>query len=301
MSTSVTIMKRLFGSFDPRLSDVTVKTISLTVKQRSMVIKCCQAQYVPRISEASVLLELVKPLDLFIHPKNSYNGRVYSILALLQGIKDLVESPLSSSVVLDIMRSVPLENDEVIQSRLDGWGKEIAVLESSPKEIRFNFRAVFNPQFFQESLVPDLIPPKPWLNRYLHKLFSDWLSTESNLVHYPRSTFKTMSRSTIREYENYTGEKWLDTNRAIWSQRDYERLYLNTGIQLSGICEMRQRWYRSQAKPSESYTPFTWRSYRARKGHTLPRVGLPTRTPSTCKIVSHDSTTHSLLHIEFFE
>jgi hypothetical protein len=190
------------------------------------------------------------PINEFVHPAHSSVGRVYSILDLLQGIRDLIESPLSSSVILDIMRSVPLENDEIDRARLDGWGKEIAVLETSPKQQQFNFLAVFDPQHFHESLVPNLIPPKPYLNRYLHKLFSDWLDKEENIIHYPRSTFKMMSRSTVREYEQYTGVEWLGTNRSIWSQRDYEKFYLETGVELGGACEMRQRWYRSNPKPS---------------------------------------------------
>jgi hypothetical protein len=164
----------------------------------------------------------------------------------------MVEQPLSSSVILDIMRSVPLDNDEIKRARLDGWGKEIAVLETDPKPNNFNFGAIFDAQLHHESLVPDLIPPKPSLNRYLHKLFSDWLDHECNIIHYPRSTFKMMSRSTVREYQRYSGEEWLDTHRAIWSQRDYEKFYLDTGIELGGVCEMRQRWYRSNAKPSKS-------------------------------------------------
>jgi len=252
MSTSVNFARQLYGSFDPRLYDMTALTGSLTLKQRSAIIKCCQAQYVPRVSEASTLLELILPIDEFVHPANSGCGRVYSILEMLKGVRDMVEMPLSSSVILDIMRSVPLENDEIQRARLDGWGKEIAVLETNPKPNNFNFRAVFDAQFFHESLVPDLIPPKLYLNRYLHKLFSDWLDHESNTIHYPRSTFKMMSRSTVREYTRFSGEEWLDTNRAIWSQRDYERFYLETGIELGGVCEMRQRWYRSNAKPSKS-------------------------------------------------
>jgi hypothetical protein len=250
MSTSVKQLMTLFRSLDPRLSQVVSLTTFLSLKQRSAFIKCCQAQKVPR-DRTSTLWRIVDEAPTFIVFGNSKleQPHLYSIHDVLSEIEDIVISPALSHALLDIMRSVPLEKEEVDKAKASGWSKEISVMERQRRIKNINFRAVTNPQFFHESLLPDLIPPRPALNRYLHHLLKEWLKRETTRIHYPRSTFKMMSRDTVRQAENFTGEKWLDTGRNIWSQRDYEKLYCETGFEAEGCCEVRQKWYRSVAKP----------------------------------------------------
>jgi hypothetical protein len=56
-----------------------------------------------------------------------------------------------------------------------------------------------------------------------------------------------MSRSTRREFETATRSDISDV--AIFGQDDWARHYHDTGEQLQGVCEIRQKWYASGAKP----------------------------------------------------
>jgi hypothetical protein len=131
------------------------------------------------------------------------------------------------------------------------WWKEVAACNSERRPSTLNYKAIFDLQCCHEAFIPGLKPNEE-VNRYTNNLLRTWRDTiENSGVLYPRMSSKLASRRTTDQLKQ-TWPDWrvvFDEESDMCSQEVLERLYADTGVQLEGPCEIRQKLYRSQMSP----------------------------------------------------
>jgi hypothetical protein len=243
MSTLPQPLSGLLPSLIPSYTNVQRILSQCPLRIRSALIKCCQAQFVPQMTDTTPLRNILHDTPAF--SLDGYRATIWDAVEVIRGLAD---TPLHSSFIWDLCRSLPLPKHEVDLAKIEGWGKEISLSESlSPPSI-LNWRSLFDPQYFNEPLHPAL-PPRRDIAMQIYSSLSRWKRNVSSTTHYPRMTHKNMSRDTARSFEQHFGENWDYSSRPILSQVIWQRIYADTGVQLSGACEIRQKWYPAQAKP----------------------------------------------------
>jgi len=220
----------------------------MTVKQRSLLIKSCQAQYLPHPDIPCTLLDMFyKTPGIF----KTYSDidKVYPFLADISYLRPYIETPLFAGLILDLVRNYRLGPDIRKQMEKESLDKETSRFESlGYKETRLNYRCFLDPEFHEEALHHSIMPNVA-ANSFIYRRLCLWKSQIATRIFFPRSSFKMMSHSTIRDFTNKTGEDWDIRNRGIFSQKHWEKVYFETGIELEGSCEIRQRWSPAAVKP----------------------------------------------------
>jgi hypothetical protein len=175
--------------------------------------------------------------------------RIHPPIRFMLFIQDFtgITSPVIAAILLDVARGLPLTHLEIKAAKLKGWGKELSVMEQDPPDNSFHWDVMFDPLKCDQPL-HDQFQPNRYANLFLYNSFSRWRDRMTTIVHYPRTSTKSMSRSTVRYFEGNTGRN-RDENCVDFSQEDWLVHYHKTGVQLEGACELRQRWYKSSAKP----------------------------------------------------
>jgi len=158
-----------------------------------------------------------------------------------------IQSPIGSSMLIDIIRSTPFSEEEVNDIVTQAVHKEIRLMEQSPLgKSRFSWNVLFDPEMVNSQIHPH-IPPNPNMAMHIQYKLRRFFSRLHDRILYPRASHKNMSYDTRRESR-------LDLdNVPIFGQDDWCRHYHDTGIQIPGICELRERWYTSQSKPRVYY------------------------------------------------
>lgn len=196
MSGLPTRLIELYGSLNPLIRTKAIPLVShCSLKMRSSIIKCCQAQHVPRRGSATGLLRIVQD-----SPRMAFNHSVWSTLDVVEEIQSLIESTFYSAIILDLCRGLPLALEDINMAKIAGWGKEISVCEAEAPCSLINWKVFMDPQHFSDSIHPCL-PPNRMVAMSLYGSLSQWRRETSSRIHYPRLTFKNMSRATIRSYE----------------------------------------------------------------------------------------------------
>jgi hypothetical protein len=220
----------------------------LPFKFRKAIVLLCRAQCVPELFATTPLAIQAYGSLLTDIGKNTDHGRRF--VALPSKIKDLVESPLYSGLILDICRSAPMERSMIMEQRMKSWGKEIAACEGVPLHTRINYRPFFDEDAFNEPILPYL-PPNPDMARHVHYTLRRWRKQLEFSLIYPRMSRKQQSRSTRRHWEELEGRRWVGVKEGgvEFTQEVIEKYYHDTGIHLQGVCEVRQKWYKSGISP----------------------------------------------------
>jgi len=186
----------LYASLHPTIGNRAIPLLSeCSLKMRSSVIKCCQAQTVPKRDSNTGLYHIVKN-----SPRMAFNNCIWSTLDVLEEIQVLIESILYSALILDLCRGLPLPLEEINLAKHAGWGKEISVCESNAPQFSINWNVVMDTQHVNDPIHP-LLPPNRGVALSIYGCLTRWRTKVSNGIHYPRMTFKNMSRHTIRKYE----------------------------------------------------------------------------------------------------
>jgi hypothetical protein len=156
-----------------------------------------------------------------------------------------LQDKILAPILLDILRGSPTDFLSIRQFTDKGWQIEID-LSQTQSFPDLDFQPMFHP--FPRPLHPDLPhnPRSAFKIRNRFQRFRDYYQKEVRWL-YPRATHKSMSRSTIRDFESKFGT--LVSDDPIFGQDDWERVYHRTGIELEGVVEMRQRWPTGTAKP----------------------------------------------------
>jgi hypothetical protein len=121
----------------------------------------------------------------------------------------------------------------------------------------------------------------------IHDALSSWKRKISKRVFYPRMSRKLVSRSTIRSWEEKTGKQWSmngEDGGEDMTQETLERIYHETGIEVDGDCEIRQKWYKSGVTP-RTYFAQGGTSYKLSK-YIQEIAGLLTEELDACHPVS---------------
>jgi hypothetical protein len=229
----------------PELRHVVTMISSLTLQQRGMLIKCCQAQRLPHfIHDGDTLYSLLCSL-----PPLPWKGTDIDIMDLFN-VFPLPDWPSHYifPILLDLLRGVPFRDaTELDRASSASWSSEISLCEkqSSPDE-ELSYDVFFSSDHIGTSLHPQLPPiPLEFLN-VLRRRFRMFRASLVDKTVFSRYTHKNMSRSTRRDAES----QGIDLQDVpIFGQDDWIRHYHRTGVRLEGVCEMRQRFYPSSAKP----------------------------------------------------
>jgi hypothetical protein len=156
------------------------------------------------------------------------------------------DDPCQSAILLDLLRSAPAHDADFRQFKIDGWVKEIDLSHQiNLCEVNFNYFFDLTDPNPLHPLLPDNQIARAIINRKLNSFRRNFIQYRPTL--YSRHTHKNMSYSTRRRFERSTGIP-LD-GIPIFGQDDWIRHYHQTGEQLEGSVEMRQKWYPSGAKP----------------------------------------------------
>lgn len=219
--------------------------LCIPLTARTLVIKACQAQEWPSGLRPSTLHTLISnhsDVTTFGH-FGPISIRLINLIPLF-GVD--LSDPLTSAIVLDCCRGLPLPDHQVEEAKLSSWNKEISLAFGTPRRVsHLNWKVFFNPDYFHEVLEPGL-PPNPNNARHIYNKLCVFRRKIAGRRFYPRASHKNMSRGTRREYESLIGS--LD-DVPVFGQDNWQYVYHHFGIRLGGPCELRQKWYPSGAKP----------------------------------------------------
>lgn len=197
------------------------------------------------------LAMLLKALPDICYPDPKRNNSFVHIrpIEVFQHFSLPVNDMLESAILLDIIRGTAPSDEDQAAFILKGWSTEVHLaLKKTIPEI--DYTPLFYP--LPRSIHPSLPynPVSAFHVRNIFQRFKARLMAEPRYF-YPRATHKNMSRSTRRDYEQQIGGNLeiLKGKDNIFGQDDWQRVYHDTGIQLEGEVEMRQKWYPSGAKP----------------------------------------------------
>jgi len=215
----------------------------LSLKQRSLLIKSCQAQTIPT-DPSSTLYKLLSEELVIEFQRGDY--RTIPLREIFTLIVKSPNEPLQSAIMLDILRGTPAGHQEFIDIKSQGWVKEID-LSHTKRDNSIDFGYFFDPTATTPPH-PDLVH-NPLAHRQVWNRFRQLreLLIEHRPLHFARYTHKNMSNETRRNFERSSGISLEGV--PIWGQDDWIRHYHKTGEQLEGSMEMRQKWYPANAKP----------------------------------------------------
>jgi len=240
-----TLTKSDFTVVYPELRHVVPLISSLSMSQRSLLIKCCHAQKLPHhIIETDTLYTLLRS-----------HGPIRFREIELEFVDVFNLFPIPDwpacyvfPILLDLLRGVPFADwSEIDRASSASWSTEISLCEkTSFPDPEICYEIFFDPNITDGILHPNLPPIPAHFLHTIQRRFEAFRRSIEGRPLFARYTHKNMSRSTRRDAEAQGFD--LD-DVPIFGQDDWLRYYHRTGIQLEGCCEMRQRFYPSSAKP----------------------------------------------------
>ncbi|QPB44664.1 hypothetical protein [Tulasnella ambivirus 1] len=221
----------------------------LPMSKRSSVVKLCQAQHIPdEIHHDTSLHNVIEASDETLYQMQIGDQQMNApFISIIQHLERL-ESPVISSLTLDLCRFAPVTKEEYKEARHKGWVKEISVAVDEPKETFIKWEALFDPDCFDVPIIPGVAA-----NAYSGSVFrsglKSWLRSVTAKVHFPRMTNNNISWDARREIDEWENPEWHLENVPIVGQNHLQRIYMEHGKKIGGVAEMRQRWYPANVKP----------------------------------------------------
>jgi hypothetical protein len=233
--------------FDNRLYMFQRSLSTLTADQRKGLVTICRAQYVPSRTEARIL-----SYQAFGSPYGCDTGVLSEAGQCIKRIKDYVENPLYSGLVLDIIRAQEPTQQELQEMSRKSWMKEILACNTDRGPSSLNYAAIFDRSRFLEEFIPG-VEARPEVNAYIHRLLEEWRDRiAEGPPLFPLMSNKACSHWTRREVEQYWPSWRMDScveNPEIMTQAVLEKLYTEQGVKAGGPCELRQKLYRAGITP----------------------------------------------------
>jgi hypothetical protein len=185
-------------------------------------------------------------------PGKQGNEPAYNLyFKVAQNHRDWITSPIFSSIILDMCRSAPLPISAVKEQKLSSWGKEISTCEREDGDRHFDYTCWFDPHQHNRPFMAG-VPPNPSMAARIHRALISWRQSVSSKLLYPRMSRKMVSQSTVREWETLFGRVWESKEEEggiEFTQETLEKIYHQTGVEIGGACEVRQKWYTSGVTP----------------------------------------------------
>lgn len=165
----------------------------------------------------------------------------------LYALQTILASYMLSGFLLSALLSAPYSAQDVSQIKDSLMWKEVSVMESIPRNASIDWTAI---NTFSTPLHPDL-RPSPKTNAAIRSALTRWLHKCQHSVLYPSMGNKSVSFDTRTKLEQVL-QTDIEDNIDVTSTT-VEHFYSRTGILLQGACEMKQKWYPTQASPRTYY------------------------------------------------
>jgi hypothetical protein len=251
---------------------------ALSAKERKAIVTLCRAQYVPSRSESKVL-----SFQAFGHILGVEAGKSTPLKETVKLVKKYIENPFYSGLILDLARLCEPSKEEIEDMAWASWSKEMMACNTDKRDSSLNYRAIFHPEYFEESLVPHA-DPRPEVNAYIHRTLTEWRADVCSRILFPRMSSKACSHHSKSLLQQYWPTWKVDMDPGdddiLCSQETMERLYCETGVEVPGPCEMRQKLYRAGITP-RTYFAQGGDAYSSSKYIQLPCTLLVNSIPSS--------------------
>nr|WNA22199.1 MAG: RdRp [Downy mildew lesion associated ambivirus 4] len=217
----------------PQWPDAFNTIISLTQSQRKNLANLARAQVY--VTTATTLHQLLSTnLSEFLITK----------------FEPLVQEPFSAGLLLSMLRLAPLSKEEIKDAYTKSVLKERLVMDRTGLPTTINYNT-----FFGSPNEPIVIgqPPNPKSALYVQAAIDGWIKDECNRLHYPKLSRKTTSddsRDNVKSLNIRIGR--IQEEESV-NQVDMEQILHQTGIPITGPCEMRQKWYPANFGPRTYY------------------------------------------------
>lgn len=144
----------------------------------------------------------------------------------------------------------PITDEEVQKARLEAYLKEINIMDTEPHFANFDFRCFFGDY---DRPLHSTMQPNPNSARSVHESIQLWISRHSapSKIHFPSMSNKLLPRFTRQDIDVYMDVLLQDPSVA--TQGSLEYLWMKYGVEFSGPCEIKQRWYTNKLTPRTYY------------------------------------------------
>jgi hypothetical protein len=159
-------------------------------------------------------------------------------------LESLIQHADISALTLSLVLSAPYPHSTVTATFQDMVLKEMRAMESTPRTPAISWDDLTS---LGNALHPD-IKPSPYTNSTFRTMMYRWKISLQDSIIYPYCGHKSMSRSTLREFNTTT-----DNSFDSISPTQLEQFYSTSGVCIGGPCEMRQVWYPTLATPRTYY------------------------------------------------
>jgi len=174
-------------------------------------------------------------------------------------ISDLVhKDPVAAAIISNLCRSAPFLNIsqmEVDKNRMESWEKEILAATGPDRVQVLDYDVWFSddPTAYKRP-ISKFVPPAPVHNARIRAGFRDWRNRMAGKLLFPQvQSQKTMSRATAARYTEVVHHGTIPPVTDVTSA-DIERIYMETGIEIGGPCELRQAWKYNDITPRTYFT-----------------------------------------------
>jgi len=162
-------------------------------------------------------------------------------------LKAVLESPMLSGFFLSALLSAPYTALDVQNIKNELMWKEVSVMESTPRLPQIDWMSILT---YCGPLHTDL-NPSPTTNRRVRIALRSWMLKCQRTILYPSMGNKAVSFDTRFKFENALNHSIVQDIDVTSSM--VEHFYSRSGIKLRGCCEMKQKWYPTQASPRTYY------------------------------------------------
>lgn len=205
-------------------------------------------------------------------------------------VRTLLELPDLAAITLSLLLSAPYPLEDVHRIFSDMVTKEMTAMESEARVPSIRWQNLLS---LENTLHPDF-RPSPNTNRYFRGMINRWRSRLSRSVIFPFSSTRSLSRDTLRRFNEIT-----DNNFESICPLQLEQYYCETGLRIGGVCEMRQVWYPTISTPRTYYAMGGEAYFRSRYirdifnylGDYLPATNRYTRVEPSHLTVEKDEST----------
>jgi hypothetical protein len=158
-------------------------------------------------------------------------------------LETALSTPMLSGFLLAALLSAPYEVSEVRRIKKMLMWKEVSVMESIPRKPTVDWIHLYT--MFDPLSVDYRSDGK--FNNILRRCLYRWTLRCSSTVLYPSMGNRAISAASKRRLEYYLCHD-IDSGVDVTST-SLEHYYSRTGVRIDGECEMKQKWYPTQASP----------------------------------------------------
>jgi hypothetical protein len=207
----------------------------MNLKERKQLILVARSQRNPYLDllQNTTLVRLTKDLRKFLARYAPGNGS--NLLGTY------LETSVRCGLLLTLALSCPYDALEVKKIKHDLVSKELHAMESLSRESKIDWDKVLSST--GSSFIPGIYSPN--ICRSTPHKIQKWLSKYQQKILFPHCGTKLLSKTSQEDLH----QNWMTSCEQGFSSTSSEYIYSRTGYNGSGVCEMKQKWYPTQAIP----------------------------------------------------